>query len=110
MRWPDTDNEQSLAPAALAAKMSNFAQYLMCAYADSAADQGLRGSHAAAGKKQDMGRSCLRVTSVEDLLPDALSPLLSATNVNNNIAQYEASRGAKSCHRRATGVSAQASI
>jgi len=67
----------------------------MCAYADSAADHGLRATYAAAGKKLDMGKSCLRFTSLDDLLPDALSPLLTATTAESYIAQYEASSGRK---------------
>jgi hypothetical protein len=67
----------------------------MCAYADSAADHGLRATYDAAGKKLDMGKSCLRFTSLDDLLPDARSLLLAATTVESYVAQSNASRGTK---------------
>jgi uncharacterized protein YdhG (YjbR/CyaY superfamily) len=94
-RYPDTYNKQPLAPVALAAQKNHFALYLMCAYADSTADHGLRATYAAAGKKLDMGKCCLRFTSLDGLLPDALSLLLAATTVESYIAQYEDSRGRK---------------
>jgi len=52
-------------PVALAAQKSRIALHLVCAYADSAADQGLRRAHAAVGKELDMGRSCLRFGSAQ---------------------------------------------
>jgi hypothetical protein len=82
-------------PVALTVQKSRFALHLVCAYADSAADQGLRRAYVAAGKELDMGRSCLRFNSPDDVLPDAVSPLRAATAINSYIAQYEASRGTK---------------
>lgn len=94
-RYPDTYNQQPLAPVALAAQKNHFALYLMCAYADSAADRGLRAAYATAGKRLDMGKSCLRFKSADDLLPDAIASLLAATTVERYIEQYEVSRRPK---------------
>jgi hypothetical protein len=91
-RYPDTYNQQPLAPVALAAQKQHFALYLMCAYADSAADRSLRAAYSQAGKKLDMGKSCLRFHSLDDLLPQAIMSLLAATTVERFIEQYQASR------------------
>jgi len=91
-RYPHTYNKQALAPVAMAAQKHHFSLYLMCAYADSVADRGLRAAYALAGKKLDMGKSCLRFKTFGDLVPDALATVLAATTVERYIEQYEASR------------------
>lgn len=91
-RYAETYNRQPLAPVALASQKNHCALYLMCAYADSAADRALRAAYAQAGRDLDMGKSCLRFKSAADLLPEAIAHLLQATTVEAYIAQYEASR------------------
>jgi Domain of unknown function (DU1801) len=94
-RYPITYNKQPLAPVALAAQKNYNALYLMTAVADSPADETLRRAYTAAGKKLDMGKCCLRFKSADDLLVEAIAPLLAATTVDAYIALYEASRPAK---------------
>lgn len=91
-RYPDTDNGQPLSFAALAAQQNHYALYLMCAHADSAAEGELRAAYARAGRKLDMGKSCLRFKRLDDLLPDEIGRVIAASPVEAHIAHYQASR------------------
>ena len=91
-RYPDTYNKQPLMLAALAAQKNHNALYLVCAYADAASDAVLRDAYKAAGRKIDMGKSCLRFRTREDVLDDPVSAVISGTPVETLIAGYEASR------------------
>jgi hypothetical protein len=91
-RYPKTYNGQPLSYVALAAQKNYYALYLMGVYGASAQEQRLRAAYAAAGKKLDLGKSCLRFRSLDDLLPDAISPIIASTPPDVYIAQYEASR------------------
>jgi hypothetical protein len=64
----------------------------MCAYVDSAQDQALRDGFAAAGKKLDMGKSCLRFKRLEDLPLDVVGRVIASSSVDDYIAKYEAAR------------------
>lgn len=73
-----TYNGQPLQYVGLAAQKRHFALYLMCAYA-SAEQQGLLAEgFAAAGKKLDMGKSCLRFRSIDDLDVATLARVIGA--------------------------------
>jgi hypothetical protein len=62
-RYPETYNGQPLAYVALAAQKNKYSLYLTCAYMDEARAMRLRDAHARAGKKLDMGKSCVRFKS-----------------------------------------------
>lgn len=62
-RYPKTYNKQPLNYAALAAQKNNYTLYLMCAYNGSMQEGWLQEQFAAAGKKLDMGKSCLTSAS-----------------------------------------------
>lgn len=91
-RYPVTYNQQPLACVALAAQKNNYALYLMSAAMSSEDDVILRDAYKAAGKRLDMGKSCLRFRQREDLLDAAIARLISSTSVEKAIARYEASR------------------
>ena len=91
-RYPHTYNKQPLAYAALAAQKNFSALYVMCAYQDSAQERALRDAFAAAGKKLDMGKSCIRFKKLDDLPLEALGRIIAATPPDAYIAQYEAAR------------------
>jgi hypothetical protein len=90
--YPDTYNRQPLAYAALAAQKNYYALYLNCVYQDPAQEQWLRDEFAKAGKKLDMGKSCLRFKKLEDLPLDAIATLIAGTPPAEFIAQYERAR------------------
>lgn len=91
-RYPTTYNKQPLPYVALAAQKQYYALYLTVCYANSAQDVVLRNAYADAGKRLDMGKSCLRFKSPDDLLPDVIGGVIASTPVDTLIAQYEASR------------------
>ena len=91
-RYPTTYNKQPLPYVALAAQKQYYALYLTVCYANSAQDVVLRNADADAGRKLDMGKSCLRFKSTDDLLPEVIGGVIASTPVDTLIAQYEASR------------------
>jgi hypothetical protein len=46
-----------------------------------------------AGRKLDMGKSCIRFKRVEDLPLEALGPIIARNSVDDWIATYERARG-----------------
>ncbi len=91
-RYPNTYNKQPLTYAALAAQKNHYALYLTAAYADPAQAEALRAGFARAGKRLDMGKSCVRFRRVEELALDAVGAAIASTPPEAFIAQYEASR------------------
>jgi hypothetical protein len=63
--------------------------YLMCAYGDEATSQWLRDSFAAAGKKLDMGKACLRFKKLDDLPLDVIGQAVSRVPVQTYIDRIE---------------------
>jgi hypothetical protein len=94
-RYPDTYNKQPLGYVALAAQKNYYALYLMNVYADSEQEQLLREEYAKAGKKLDIGKSCLRFKRLEDLQTDAVGKIIGSTTPEEFIERYEAARAKK---------------
>ena len=93
--YPNTYNKQPLGYAALAAQKNYNALYLMSAYADSAQEQALRTGFEEAGKKLDMGKSCIRFKRAEDLPLDVIGSVVGSTTPEQFIAIYEKARSRK---------------
>ena len=91
-RYPNTYNSQPLSYAALAAQKNYFALYLTGAYADPEGDAWLRQAFQAAGKKLDMGKSCLRFRRLDDLPLKVIGEAIARTPPERLIAFYEESR------------------
>jgi uncharacterized protein YdhG (YjbR/CyaY superfamily) len=91
-RYPATNNGQPLAYAGLAAQKNHFALYLNCIYASEERTQRLKEAFASAGKKLDMGKSCVRFKKAQDLAEDALAEAIRAVPPDQLIAEYERGR------------------
>lgn len=91
-RYPDTYNSQPLVYAGLAAQKNHTALYLNCVYASEARTERLKRAWAEAGKKLDMGKSCLRFKREDQVADDALAEAIRSVPVETFIAEYEASR------------------
>ena len=91
-RYPDTYNKQPLSYVAVAAQKNSYSLYLTCAYLDEGRAQRLRDAHASAGKKLDMGKSCVRFKSLDALELEAIAAEIASTTPAQFIARYEASR------------------
>lgn len=89
--YPDTYNKQPLCYAALAAQKNYYALYLMCCYSGHQ-EQALRDGFAKAGKKLDMGKSCVRFKKLDDLPLDVIGKVIASTPPKRFIEQYEAAR------------------
>ena len=91
-RYADTYNGQPLSFAALAAQKNHTALYLNCVYASEQRTIALKEAWAAAGKKLDMGKSCLRFKRPDQLADEVLAQTIRSIPVDTFIAEYEATR------------------
>lgn len=89
---PDTYNGQPLSIVALANQKQKVSLYLMGVYADSAAAERLQQGFADAGKKLDMGKSCVRFRREDDVPWDVIAEAVKRPTVEEYVAQYRASR------------------
>ncbi|HRC59248.1 MAG TPA: DUF1801 domain-containing protein, partial [Kofleriaceae bacterium] len=89
-RYPWSYNGQPLSVAALASQKNYMALYLHGAFGmDADQQKWLAEAFAAAGKKLDMGKSCLRFRSLEDLPLPALGQFISRFTMDKFLAGYE---------------------
>jgi len=91
-RYPNTYNGKPLPYVCLAGQKNYCALYLMGIYQVPAQAAKLRAEFKAAGKKANMGKSCIRFRAPDDLPLEAIGELVGGTSVEAFIAQYEASR------------------
>jgi hypothetical protein len=89
---PNTYNGQPLVYAGLAAQKHHTALYLNCVHISKARTERLRAAWAAAGKKLDMGKSCLRFKRPEDVAEAVLAETIRSIPVESFLADYEAGR------------------
>jgi hypothetical protein len=89
-RYPHTYNGQPLGYLGLAAQKNHNALYMMGAYVDAEQYAKLRAAFEAAGKKFDMGKSCLRFRKLDDLALDAVAKAIASTPPKRYIELYEA--------------------
>ena len=88
-RYANTYNGQPLCYAAIAAQKNHYAVYLMCVYQDARLRKSLEADFKKAGKKFDMGKSCLRFRKLEDVPLDAIGAAIAAVPPAKYIAAYE---------------------
>ena len=88
-RYPTTYNGQPLGYVALAAQKNYYALYLMGPYMDAEQGKQLADAFKKAGKKMDMGKSCLRFKKLDDLPLDAVGRAIASTPPEELIAHYE---------------------
>jgi hypothetical protein len=91
-RYPNTYNGQPLCYAALASKKNHMAVYLTCVHGSKEVDTWFREEFRKAGKKLDMGKSCVRFKKLEDLPLAVIGKTIKKVSPKTYIAQYEASR------------------
>src|SRR5215471_401226 len=93
-RYPDTYNNQPICYVALSSQKNYCSLYLMGAYTFGSASQleQLKAAFKAAGKKLDMGKSCVHFETPDDLPLEAIGKLISAISSEKWIEIYERSR------------------
>jgi len=99
--FPDTYNGEPLCYAALASKKNYFSLYLMGAYGSADERQRLEEGFRRAGKKLDMGKSCVRFRSLEDLPREVIGDSIAGLPPARYIAQCTTARaGAKTAAKK----------
>jgi uncharacterized protein DUF1801 len=96
-RYPDTYNKQPLAYAGLSAQKNYNSLYLTCVYASKERAERLKAAAAAAGKKLDMGKSCIRFKRAEDLPLDFISDEIASTSPDEFVRICEEARATGTC-------------
>ena len=91
-KFSDTYNQQPLCYAALAAQKNYISLYLMMAYGDPKKYAWLKDQFKKAGKKMDMGKSCLHFNSLDDIPVDAVATLIGSHTPAQWIAIYKKGR------------------
>ena len=89
---PKTYNGQPLCYAALASQKNYMSVYLMCVYGDKGVQKWFREGFKAAGKKLDMGKSCVHFKKLEDLPLDVIGETIARVPLESYVRHYEASR------------------
>lgn len=89
---PDTYNGEPLCYTAIAAQKNYYSLYLMGVYGDPKQQKRLADGYKALGKKLDMGKSCLRFKSLDDVPLDVVGELIASTPMDAYVEYYKASR------------------
>jgi hypothetical protein len=92
--YPDTYNGKPLMYAALASQKHHMAVYLSGVYSDPGARDVFHARYQATGKKLDMGKSCVRFKSIDDVPVELIGDTIASLSVEAFIDLYERSRGA----------------
>lgn len=93
--FPKTYNGKPFQVIALASQKNHMALYLMCAYMSPELTQILHTGFAAAKKKLDMGKSCLRFKTLDALALEPIVEVVRRCTVDSIVSAAEAA------HRRA---------
>jgi len=94
-RYADTPNGQPLAIASLASRKQYMVLYLIAVYGDKPTEKWFRGAFAAAGKKLDMGKSCVRFKTLDALPLDVIGDVIARVSVDAFVAKIEAAKKPK---------------
>ena len=90
--YPDTYNGHPLCYAALAVQKNHSSLYLMSVYGSKALLAELKAGFKKAGKKLDMGKSCIRFKRAEDLDLETIGDLIARTPLAKYVAIAKAAR------------------
>lgn len=90
--YPDTYNGQPMCYAALASHKTTATLYLMGAYSIPALRKRLEDGFKAAGKRLDMGKSCLHFKSMNDLPRGLIAEIIAAVPMSDYVARVRAAK------------------
>ena len=80
--YPDTYNGQPLLYAGLVSQKNHMALYLSAMYQDPKALEAFQSSYEATGKKLDMGKSCVRFKTLDDLPLELIGETIASVNAD----------------------------
>lgn len=94
-RLAATYNGRPLGLVSLASQKQHMALYLMSVYGDRELEAWFRAAYRQAGKKLDMGKSCVRFKALDALALDVIGEAIARVPVDAYVAAYEAQRSQK---------------
>ena len=92
-RHPAAANGQPLIYAALAAQKNHYAVYLLGLYAEGKPPGWFAEEFRKAGKKLDMGKSCVRFRKLDDIPLETIGRAIAGTSVEQLIAIHDRAKG-----------------
>jgi hypothetical protein len=95
-----TYNGQPLLHTALASQKNYMSLYLNCIYGEERIRENFEADYRATGKRYDVGKSCVRFRSLEDLPLDVVGRAIASASVEELIAQHEAAMAGRKSPRR----------
>ncbi|MCA8955717.1 MAG: DUF1801 domain-containing protein [Planctomycetes bacterium] len=101
------DPRRPLPFASIASQKNHIGLYLFCMYCDPQLTAWFAAAWQKAGKRLDMGKSCIRVKKLEDIPLDVVAELFRRVKIEDLIAMYESNLPA-SARKQAGGRSAAA--
>jgi hypothetical protein len=101
-RYPDTYNGHPLSLACIASQKQYLSLYLMGVYGDAKQRSWFEREFEKSGKKLDMGKSCVRFKTAEDLPLELVGQAIAQVSVEDYIAKYEAGRKKVAQQKKAT--------
>lgn len=90
--YPDTHNKLPLGFVGLAAQKNYNSLYLVGCCMEPAQEKRLKDAYRKAGRKLDMGKSCLRFRRADELPADVIGELIAEVSPDDMIAIYEKAR------------------
>jgi hypothetical protein len=100
-RQPDTYNGKPLGYVFLAAQKNYYVLHLPLLYMEPARSAEFARAYAAAGRRLDMGKGCVRFRTIEALPLDVVGETVGSTTPEELIAAYVRMRGDATTRRRA---------
>jgi len=91
-RYPDTYNKKPLMYAALASQKNYMSLYLIGVYMHDSLRQQFEKKYKASGKKMNVGKSCVRFKTIEDLPLDVIGKAIATFDVDHFIKETERAR------------------
>lgn len=89
-RFSDTYNGHPLQYAALASQKNHMSLYLNCVYGNAERAASFKERYLATGRKLDMGKSCVRFRTLDQLPLDVIGDEIAAVPVDRYVSAYEA--------------------
>ena len=87
--YPDTYNGQPLAYAGLASQKNHMSVYLMGLYGSEPLRAEFEDSYKATGKRMDIGKSCVRFKSLDDLPLDVVGHAIGAMTLEQFLSLHD---------------------
>ncbi len=97
--FPDTYNGQPLLYAALASQKQHMAVYLSGIYGSESLRSWFDDAYAETGLRMDVGKSCVRFRSIDDLPLALIGEAIAAVPVEEFIAMHEAAQSLRKARR-----------